>query len=230
MISIILVEPETPGNIGAIARAMKNFGFDDLILVNPRCNHLSKEALDRSTHARSILKKAKIKDKRYLQKYHTLIATTSILGNDYNIPRNPITPEQLSEKLSNTKKNIGIVFGREGNGLTNKEIEMCDFSVTIPTSEKYPVMNLSHSAAIILYEISKRQHMSRISSKIPLAAKKEKDVIMQYFDKLFDQIEFSTKEKKTTQKIVWKRIIGKSFLTKREAFAVIGFLRKLLKR
>ena len=108
MISVILIEPETPGNIGAIARVMKNFEFNELVLINPKCKHLSKEALDRSTHAKSILKKAKVKKINYLKQFDYLIATTAKLGTDYNIPRSPITPEQLGDKLSKLNSKLKI--------------------------------------------------------------------------------------------------------------------------
>ncbi|MBW2984149.1 RNA methyltransferase [Candidatus Woesearchaeota archaeon] len=229
MISVVLIEPETPGNIGAIARLMKNFEFNNLVLINPKCKHLSKEALDRSTHAKSILKKAKIKKIDYLKQFDYLIATTAKLGTDYNIPRSPITPEQLSEKLSglSPKLKVGLLIGREGSGLNNEEISMCDFIVTIPSSAKYPTMNISHATSIILYEIFKKQDKNKSNSHIIPATKKEKQVMMDYFNKALNKIKFTTKEKKQTQKTVWKRIFGKAFLTKREAFAVIGFLRKL---
>ena len=231
MISVVLIEPETPGNIGAIARIMKNFDFNDLVLINPKCNHLSKESLDRSTHAKSILKKAKIKKINHLKNFDYLIATTAKLGTDYNIPRSPITPEQLAEKLSklSSKLKIGLLIGREGSGLSNNEISMCDFIVTIPSSKNYPTMNVSHAASLILYEIFKKQSREKSNEHIIPAAKKEKEIIMDYFNKVLDTAEFSTKEKKQTQKTVWKRIFGKAFLTKREAFAVIGFLKKLKK-
>ena len=231
MISVILIEPETPGNIGAIARVMKNFEFNELVLINPKCKHLSKEALDRSTHAKSILKKAKVKKINYLKQFDYLIATTAKLGTDYNIPRSPITPEQLGDKLSklNSKLKIGLLIGREGTGLNNKEISKCDFIVTIPSSSKYPTLNVSHAASVILYEIFKKQDKKKSNEHIIPATKKEKQVMMSYFNKILNKIEFSTKEKKQTQKIVWKRLFGKAFLTKREAFAVIGFLRKLRK-
>ncbi|MBW2980898.1 TrmJ/YjtD family RNA methyltransferase [Candidatus Woesearchaeota archaeon] len=229
MISVVLIEPETSGNIGAIARVMKNFEFDDLVIINPKCKPLAKEALDRATHAKSILKKSKIKKINYLRTFDYLLATTAILGTDYNIPRSPISPEQLAEKLSKISKKlrIGLLIGREGTGLSNKEISMCDFIVTIPSSKKYPTMNVSHATSIILYEISKKQDKKKSSEHIIFATRKEKDVILGYMNKIFNKLTFSTKEKKETQKKVWKRIIGKSFLTKREAFAVMGFLRKL---
>ena len=122
-----------------------------------------------------------------------------------------------------------MLIGREGTGLNNKEISKCDFIVTIPSSSKYPTLNVSHAASVILYEIFKKQDKKKSNEHIIPATKKEKQVMMSYFNKILNKIEFSTKEKKQTQKIVWKRLFGKAFLTKREAFAVIGFLRKLRK-
>ena len=82
-----------------------------------------------------------------IPKLQTLVATTAKIGTDYNIPRSPITPAQLS---SIYKGSVGLIFGRESIGLTNEEIQQADFVVTIPASKKYPVMNLSHSVSIIL--------------------------------------------------------------------------------
>ena len=231
MISIILIEPKLSANVGAIARVMKNFNFNNLVLINPKCDYLSQTARNRAKHANDILEKAKIKKKSYLNQFDYLIATTAILGSDYNIPRSPLTPKQLSEKLAkiDSKKKIGILIGREGPGLTNEEIQKSDFVVSIPTSPKYPTLNISHAVAIILYEIFKSSTEKKINDHFIVASKKEKDIILKKINRILNRLNFSTKEKKQTQKIVWKRIIGKSFLTKREAFALLGFLRKLEK-
>ncbi|MFC1690704.1 RNA methyltransferase [Nanoarchaeota archaeon] len=238
MISIILVEPKNSGNIGAIARIMKNFEFSELILVNPKVNHLSQTAKNRAKHAQEILKKAKVKksDKKLdkiLGGYDYLIGTTGKIGSDYNIPRSPITPEKLAEKLKDKKllkKKIGLIFGRENKGLYNKEIQICDFVVHIPGNKKYPVFNLSHSIGIILYELFKKKpdKTTSSSSHIVYASKTEKDQLEKLLNKALNNLEFSTAEKKLTQKKVWKRLIGKSFLTKREAYALMGFFRKLI--
>lgn len=228
MISIILVEPENSGNIGAVARVMANFNIKNLILLNPKCSHLGQEALKRAKHSKQILKKAKIT--KNLKGFDYLTATTALLGTDYNIPRSPITPEQLAEKLQNTNsKKIGLVFGRESSGLTNKEIQSCDFIVTIPTSTKYKTMNISHSVAIILYEIFKKSKEKKLGQNITPISQKEKQIILQTINKTLNKLPFATKQKKQTQKKLWKRIIGKAMLTKREAFALLGFLRKLNK-
>lgn len=229
MISIILIEPELSENLGFVARAMKNFDFKSLVLINPNCS-LDK-ANKTAKHGKDILKKAKIKKFDYLRKFDYLIGTTAILGTDYNIPRNPINPEQLSEKLKKIdlkKIKIGILIGREGSGLKNSEIEICDILVTIPASKKYPTLNISHAASIILYELFKTKK-EKSNTHIQFAAKKDLEIVNKYFIKVLNKLDFQTKEKKETQKKVWKRIFGKALLTKREAFSVMGFFRKLLK-
>ncbi len=224
MIDIAVMEIENEGNLGAISRVMANFGFENLILINPKCSKDSIETIKRAKHSKNILKKVKIVKK--LEGYDYVIATTAKLGTDYNISRFPLTPKQLKEKLNeiNTKKiKIDLLIGREGNGLTNEEIKSSDFLVTIPADRKYPTLNISHALSIILYELSELNHTSHI---IP-ASKKDKEVLLETINKALDKMEFTTKEKKETQKLVWKRIAGKSFLTKREVFSLIGFMKKI---
>jgi tRNA/rRNA methyltransferase len=226
MIAIVLVEPENAGNIGAIARVMKNFDFSELVLLNPKCSIKSSECIARAKHAKDILDKAKIVKK--MPKFDYIVATTSQLGTDYNIPRSPITPEQLAEKISEVKNaKIAILFGREGAGLSNEEILASDFVVTIPTSKKYPTMNLSHSIAVVLYELSKKKE-GKIGEHITPIGEPEKKQIEKMFGQAIGKMKFLTKENKETQRRVWKRVIGKSFMTRRESYAVMGFLRKII--
>src|SRR3989338_7998726 len=100
MITVVLIEPENDGNVGAVARVMANFDFEELVLINPKCNHLSDEALSRSKHAKLILEKARIEDYSFLRSFDYLIGTSAITGTDYNVPRSPLTPEQLAKKIS----------------------------------------------------------------------------------------------------------------------------------
>jgi TrmH family RNA methyltransferase len=229
MISIVLIGPEKSGNIGAIARVMKNFGVKQLILIEPKCEHLNKESLDRASHAADILKKAKILKKSQLSSFSLLVGTTAKYGTDYNIPRIPLTPAELSARLKelSQKAKIGLVFGRESHGLSNEELLMCDLSVTIPTTPSYPTMNLSHSVAVVLYELFKEQLGSNIKSKFTPISQKEKEVIMAKIEKIMGKMQFSTQSRKQTQREMWRRLLGKSMLTRREAFTLIGFLRKL---
>lgn len=228
MISIILIQPENPGNVGAVARVMRNFDFSNLIIINPKCDIKSREALDRASHAKNILLKAKIKTLSYLKNFDYLIATTAILGTDYNIPRSPITPKQFAEKISKIKnRKIGILFGPESSGLSNKLILQCDFIVTIPSSINYSTLNLSHSVGIILYELFQKSKARKQGEQIIPMTGKEKEHLLKIIYAKLDKMHFSTKEKRNTQKLIWKRILGKSMLTKREAFSLFGFFRKI---
>jgi len=229
MISIVLVGIETAGNVGSIARVMKNFGLSELVLVDPKCKPESKEAWDRAAHARDVLKKVIVTDFSYLKKYDYLIGTTAKLGTDYNIPRIPMTPAELASKLSEVDKKakIAILFGRESSGLLNEEIQKCDFTVTIPTSKIYPTLNVSHAVAVVLYELFKEELTPNVKERYAPISGREKEVALEKVDNILNKMHFATPEKRETQKRLWKRMIGKAMLTRREAFALLGFLRKL---
>ncbi len=219
---IVLQEFQTPGNIGAVARSMKNFNFTNLILLNPKCNHLDKEALDRATHAKDILQKAKIVKEL---KYDTFIGTTAILGTDYNLTRTVITPETLAKK--NIKGKVALIIGRENHGMSNEELEKCDIIVHIPASKKYPTLNAAQAATILLYELFKTQKTEKTGQNIPLATAKNKERILELIKQKIEILEFSTIQKKRTQLLTWKNILGKSNLTKRELMSLYGFLKKI---
>lgn len=158
-IYIVFVECETPGNIGFLARTMANFGLKNLVLINPPT--LTNEAYYQATHGKYIVENAKIyptlDDFYQSQRIDFKVASTGMAGGSYNLSRIPIRPEELGRSM-NVSNKIAILFGREGNGLTNKEIEDCDICVSIPTDPTYPIMNISHAAAIIFYELFRNKH------------------------------------------------------------------------
>ncbi len=229
MITIILAEPENDGNIGAIARAMKNFGMKNLVLINPKCDHLSEDAIKRSKHAKDVLRKAKVCKFEALDDFDVLVGTTAIIGSDYNITRLPITPKELAQNI-NPKADVGILIGREGDGLNEKELNRCDFIVSIPSSKEYPTLNISHACAIIFYELFQKSDSGKNNEKINPATKKDKDAAQKIIDEILDRLDFTTQHKKETQKKVWKRVLAKSFLAKREYMVIMGFFKKVLEK
>ncbi len=230
-LTLIIQEIMTPGNLGAIARVMANFDVQNLIIVNPKLAKEDIEEIKRAKHAQHILKKAKIVKKVPFKEFDYLIGTTARLSNDYNLPRSPLTIKELATKLKHVKNTrLGVWIGREGDGLTNNEINQCDFVVSIPVSKEYPSLNISHAVGIILYELFEcfENTGEKSTDRFTPATITEKQVAYRYIKKVIEKIDFSTPEKKQTQLILWKKILGKSFLTKREAFALIGFFKKLL--
>jgi len=235
---VVLIGPENAGNIGAIARVMANFGCKKLILVNPKADYLCKEAVDRSSHAVNILKKATIIrsdniseiTKKIRRFGNHIIATTSKLGSDYNILRSIETIESASEKIMQSDSKIVIIFGRESSGLTNQELEMADFSVTISVDKKYPVMNLSHAVSVCLYELFKH---SKSCNKVIIpkqAQRTELDQLSKLVDESIDNLKFQRITQKKTQKIVWKKLLSKICLSKREAYSLMGYFKKILNK
>jgi len=220
--SVALLEIQNSGNLGAIARVMKNFDFKDLILINPKCK-INQEAIDRASHAKTILKKALIKDINYLKKFDYVVGTTAKVGNNYNILRTPLPIEKLKGKK------VVMLFGREDHGLNNKEIEMCDLVITIPSSKKYPTLNISHAAAIVFYELFKNSKKEKSTSHFNYATKKDREVLLSLINHSLKDLPFSTKEKRQTQEKVWKSFVNKSFLTRREVFNLCGYFSKIKK-
>ncbi len=236
---IVLFAPETSGNVGAIARSMANFGSNKLVLVNPKCNHLNKAAFDRASHAKTILKKAVVIKENNIKKIEKkirnygnhIIATTSKLGNDYNILRSVENIYSLAPRIAVKYSNIVLLFGKESHGLSNEEIEVADFAITIPTSDKYPVMNLSHAVTVCLYELYKTANSEKIKSKIPKQAQKTE---IKQLNKLVNQtignMSFLRASQDKTQRLVWKKLLSKLMLSRREAYALMGYFKKILKK
>ena len=225
-VTIMLVEPQTSGNVGAVARVMANFGFEKLIIVDPLCDIKDKEAVDRAKHGLFVLEKAKVKDMKFLNSFDLVVGTTAKLGNRYNIKRLPLTPKQLAEKIPKSGK-VAILFGNEGEGLTNEQISVCDYVVNIPAHKSYPVLNLSHSVSVVLYEL----FSSSILNSEPLYESidaQQKKLINEFISKSLPKLGFTDSKKIERQKKTWNQVIAKSGMTKREAFIVMGFLKKVV--
>jgi len=226
MINVVFVEPESPGNIGFLARTMKNFGFSDLVLISP-CE-LKKEAYYQAMHAKEIIwnHKAYNSLEEFIEKENIdfTVGTTRMAGGSYNVSRIAVTPENFAESI-NVNAKTAIVFGREGNGLSNEEVSLCDVVVTIPTDENYPVLNISHAAAIILYEIFKRKKQYP-REELEAATKAEKELLIEEMENLIKYTGYPPHKMKTSS-TVFKRIVGRAFIAGREAHTLIGTLRRI---
>ncbi len=224
--SVVLIEPKYEGNIGSVARVMKNFGFNELVLVNP--SDIGKEARAMAMHGIDVLENAKIL--KYFDelkdKFDFLIATSAIIASDRNFIRTPILPEELKNAIGKDGK-IGLVFGREDYGLLNDEISLCDMLVSIPANPEYPTLNISQSVAIILYEISKFEINQKIMNlkKFKTADKTEKEILLKKFDELAD-LAYEEGFHNRISKKAFRQIIGRAFISGREAFTLTGVFRK----
>ncbi len=227
-VRVILLEPESAGNIGAVARSMKNFGQDDLWIINPK-TPIDIHARALAMHGFDVLSSAKIMfdlDK-VLMGIDIVAGTTAVTATSpTNIARTAATPKELAFALSSTRGNVALVFGRESSGLTNQEIERCDFLVTIPASHAYNVLNLSTAVSIILYEIFQRD---RRGNELPLATNAAKQKLLEQFERLLNLSGTRVHKRKLAIR-AFRNVTSRSFLSRREASLLIGVFRKAASR
>ena len=225
-IYIVFVECETPGNIGFLARTMANFGLKNLVLINPPT--LTNEAYYQATHGKYIVENAKIfptlDDFYQSQRIDFKVASTGMAGGSYNLSRIPIKPEELGKSI-NVSNKTAILFGREGNGLTNKEIDDCDIRVSIPTDPTYPIMNISHAAAIIFYELFKNKHEFGVEGLVE-SSDLEKEYLIKDMQELIEYLDIPDHKKRNGLK-TFNNIVSRAFITGREAHTLKGILRRL---
>jgi tRNA/rRNA methyltransferase len=152
-ISIVLVEPQLPENIGAVARAMKNMDIGRLILINPRNCDLNRIHRTATMHSRDIIEKMEIRYdlKTALASFQYVAGTTARTGTARPAMTNPRT---LAENLTpiSQENRIALLFGPEDSGLSNEHLRYCHTITTIPTFE-FSSLNLSQAVMIICYEI-----------------------------------------------------------------------------
>ncbi len=221
---VILVEPEYEINIGAVARAMKNFGFSDLAFVSPKCSPKGFDSIKYSKHARDVLESAKTYGtlKQAAKGCKFIVGTTGILYRHWNETiRSPILLRDLKAKLKEQKDGkIALAFGNEGIGLTEKSISSCDILITIPTSKEYSVLNLSHAVAIVLYELSSLN----MAPFVP-AGEHEKEQLEKAFSLLTDKFAKVMRNPKKV-KVAFRRMVGKALLTDKECASILGVIRR----
>jgi TrmH family RNA methyltransferase len=228
-IRIVIVEIEGEINLGSICRLMRNFGFDELYLVNPKLdlNNLS-TAYGFAMHAKELLKDIKMVSslEEACVDVDILIGTTAIVASAISNPlRVPIPPEELENMIDLSGK-TAIIFGREGTGLTNEELNSCDLVVTIPSDSEYPTLNIAQAAAIILYSIF-RLEKGRKHARFRAASQIEKDKLFEYFSRLLDKIGFMDAKRPIVLRI-FRNIIGRAFISGRECHTLLGVFRKLI--
>ncbi|OPY38244.1 MAG: putative RNA methyltransferase [Methanoregula sp. PtaU1.Bin051] len=220
-IDIVLVSPLYEGNVGFIARVMKNFGFSRLVLINP-CQ-LSEEAKARASHAQDVLASAEtctIED--VFSRSNIVIATTGTVSKSVcTSMRMPFySPKELRDRIGKTEGRISILFGRENWGLNNEEVKKSDMICTIPTSPDYPILNLSHAVAIVCYELADLP-----LPEYRLASPFEMGHLYRHIDRYLDVIHHPGFKRENTM-ILIRRILGRANLTTREASTLHGLLRR----
>ncbi len=226
---VVLVEPLYEGNVGSVARAMKNFGFHDLAMVNP-CK-IEDYGSAMASHARDVLQMSKSFSSlpEALEGANLVVGTT---GKKLETEQHHLrlhlrvpcfTPSELAAKLNGKEGTVALLLGREDCGLNSGELAICDMVVSIPTSGEYPVMNLSHAAAILFYELSLSG--SEVGAT-EMASRQSLNLLQAGANSLLLDVCYP-EHKANFADLMLRRIFGRAELTEREARSLLGIIKRI---
>ena len=201
----VLVKPQLGENIGACARSMKNFGFEKLRLVSPKFSFPNHKTKVTSVGAYNIIENAKVYNniEDSINEFDIVI---SLSARRRDINKRHISIKDflnILKRKNNTK--FGLMFGPEASGLSNKDLSLSNFILTIPTTQKFKSINLSHSVTIICYEIFKALNPIKFSKKgrsLKISSKSKQSSFVKYLISLLEQKDFFLPEEKKQSMIL----------------------------
>lgn len=162
---IVLVEPLGERNVGAVARVMKNFGFSDLRLVHPVCDHLSLESRKMAMRAEDVLKHARLFPSlaSAVRGCRRVVATTARVRQAHRVLQGP---EVILRQCAADSEETALVFGGEEAGLKNEHLELADLWMTFPTVPGARSLNLSQSVGIACYEFHRLSQVEPVPVQV----------------------------------------------------------------
>ena len=232
---IVLVETSHPGNIGAVARAMKTMGFSDLYLVNPRFPDAltNPDAIAFASGAQDILQAAKIVSSidEALVDCHYVAAISARL-REFSPPI--LSPRQLAAHVSQVVQNsIALVFGNERFGLPNEIVVNCNALITIPANPEYSSLNLAQAVQLLAYEcrvaeIDELRIAPEIGFQGKTASSQEIDGMYEHLEKALVRINFldPASPKKLMPRL--KRLFSRTQLEAEEVNILRGIAKKIM--
>jgi TrmH family RNA methyltransferase len=192
-IRIVLVEPQHPGNIGAVARAMKNMGLSELHLVRPAA-FPHPDAIARASGADDVLDTARVH-----QEFDQAIAECGLVAGtsarQRHLPWALVEPREASGRIVEASRagNVAVVFGAERTGLTNAELQRCNLLLTIPTAPDYSSLNLAMAVQVVAYELwlaSRTGAPAQPPLDVPLATAEEMQRLYVHLEQVMSEVDF----------------------------------------
>ncbi|WP_135854600.1 RNA methyltransferase [Halorussus salinus] len=230
--AVAVVEPKTPGNIGTIARAMKNFGMHDLKLVDPPEFGRDSEAYGFAGQAREDIlpNYDEVTFDHLVENYHTVGLTATTNEDARKHRRFPFeTVDQLADSLADVDADTCLIFGREDNGLTNDEVARVDQVCSIPASADYSSLNLGQAATVTLYEL---RELTVEETQLPDVERERADEaeiegFYDHFGEFLDAIDHPAEKRDKTVRLA-RRLLGRAHPTGREVQTLRGLLRRAM--
>ena len=220
----VLVEPESPGNVGSVARAMKTCGFKKLILVNP-CELDHPEMRMLAHRSRDIVQKANIVpsfDDAVSDKH--LVVATTMRKRHFKFPF--YTPDEISAKILPValEQPVAVVFGSERNGLSNDQLLQCHMHSSIPTATQNPSLNLAQSLMIYTYTFFQKMNDIQTAYQYELATQNELEKFYEHLQASLNLVHFVPRDGIENFITRLRRLIGRAMAEHRD----VRLLHKLL--
>lgn len=228
-ISIVLVRPGVPGNIGSAARAMKNMGLSRLKLVSP-ADPLGQESRMMAVSAFDVVERAEIfaSLEEALAEEQIVAGTTSVRGRRERMRIED--PRGLSGRLVEAAESqrVAVLFGPERSGLNEAELALCQHLLSIPAAPEFPTLNLAQAVLIVCYELFFREEASREENGLPtLASHEELAGMYDHLEDTLTSIGFlSTGNPGHIMRSI-RRILSKAEMTPRDVRIIRGIAKQV---
>lgn len=227
-IDIVMVGTTHPGNIGAAARAMHNMCISNLVLVNPLCP-VGEVAYARASGADAILDNIRKAEslQEALQDCNLIIATSARIRS---LTWPDLTPDGMAQKIVNLndQSRVALVFGREHSGLTNEELQLCNYMVSIPTNPDFSSLNVASAIQVLCYEVFKttlnQSEDQRAENQEPAATSQELEGYFQHLEQVMTATKFLDTENPGLLMQKLRRIFHRVELSKAEVNILRGIL------
>jgi TrmH family RNA methyltransferase len=229
-VRFVLVGPQTAGNVGAAARALKNLGFERLVVVAPECDIASTEARRMAVDAADLLERAAVAGTldEALAGAGTAVGTSRRVGK-YRKPHYRL--ELFSQELAGLAQagELAVVFGREDSGLTDQELDRCTHLVCLPAAEAYPSFNLAQSVLLVAYELRRVEVMERAEPpQVVPASHESREAMYRHVERALRAIGFLAPETSETMMRRLRRLYGRAGVTDEEVQILRGVAHQTL--
>jgi tRNA/rRNA methyltransferase len=228
---VVLVRPEIAANVGAAARAMRNFGLSELVLVAPVADPWDERARQLATHGEEILDRCRVvAELGEAVADCVLVAGTSARTGGLFRRQSVGPPEEVMPRLVEAMPSgpAALVFGPEPSGLENAEVTRCHYLIHIPADPSYPALNLAQSVAVCLYEL-RRAWLRRESpaGPAPVAPFAEQERMFARLREALEGVHFLYGEKADALMHALRHLIGRARPTPMEVDVLFGLARQL---
>jgi tRNA/rRNA methyltransferase len=231
-LAILLLAPQLPENVGAVARIMKNFGLKDLRVITPQCSLVDPNAIAVAAGADDILREA-THYATITEAIGDLDALWATCGNERDGIK-PYSPPEVAMREVITYNKPGILFGPERTGLGNDIIARCKAVIQIPTQPDFSSLNIAQSLAVIGYAWFQQQHTNQQrlrTGETRLATEGHRDHLLQELETALDQVNYWRHADK--KPVMWRtltNIFTRIDLTEQEIRSLHGLIRSLMRQ